>query len=305
MNHRYHDLNSHLRALFGCRVQKIAIDAGMSCPNRDGTLSKQGCIFCNAAGSGTGAYQRGLSVTEQIEKSKAALSRRYKAEKFIAYFQSFTNTYAPVEKLRQLYAEALAIDGIVGISIGTRPDCINEAVLNLLQGYAGQYLVWVEYGLQSAHDETLARINRGHDVNAFTEAVKKTRNRGIHICAHVIVGLPGESKAQMLETARFLADSGIDGVKLHLLYVVKGTPLEEMYRQGRYQCLSRQEYVDTVCEFLARLPENMVIQRLTGDPHPQELAAPQWCLKKAETLALIRKTLEDRQLRQGSRLAAA
>ena len=299
MNHRYHDLNSHFRALFGCRVQKIAIDAGLTCPNRDGTLSEQGCIFCNAAGSGTGAFRQGLSITDQIQKSKAVLSRRYKARKFIAYFQSFTNTYAPVEHLRQLYDEALANEGVVGLSIGTRPDCIKEAVLRLLEEYAKNYLVWIEYGLQSAHDETLALINRGHDVKAFETAVKKTRNRGIRICAHVILGLPRESRSQMLKTASFLADLGIDGIKLHLLYVVRGTPLEKLYLEGKYQCLSQQEYVDTVCDFLARLPENVVIQRLTGDPHPNELVAPQWSLKKTETLALIHQALDDRNFKQG------
>lgn len=300
MIQRYYDLNSYLRSIFGCRVQKISIDAGMSCPNRDGTLSSEGCIFCNALGSGTGAHQKGMSVSEQINKSKEILSRRYKAKKFIAYFQSYTNTYAPVDRLCRLYEEALCIEDIVGLSVGTRPDCINEDILSLLQSYTRKYLVWIEYGLQSAHDETLALINRGHDVNAFEQAVKATRNRGLRICAHVILGLPRETKPQILETARYLADLGVDGVKLHLLYVVKGTPLEQLYLNGGYQCLSQNEYVDIACDFLALLPENVVIQRLTGDPHPIELAAPEWSLKKAETLSLIRRRLEERDLRQGS-----
>ena len=299
MIQRYYDLNTYLRSIFGCRVQKISIDAGMSCPNRDGTLSSEGCIFCNALGSGTGAHQKGISVSEQIHKSKEILSRRYKAKKFIAYFQSYTNTYAPVDKLCRLYEEALCIEDIVGLSVGTRPDCINDDILSLLQDYTRKYLVWIEYGLQSAHDETLALINRGHDVDSFGRAVEATKNRGIQICAHVILGLPGESKTQMLETGRYLADLGIDGIKLHLLYVVKNTPLETMYFNGAYECLTQTEYVDIVCEFLALLPKNVVVQRLTGDPHPNELIAPEWSLKKTETLGLIRQVLEDRDIRQG------
>ncbi len=299
MKQRYYDLNTYLRGIFGCRVQKISIDAGMACPNRDGTLSTRGCIFCNALGSGTGAYQKGLSITRQIEKSRQVLAKRYKAKKFIAYFQSFTNTYAPLHRLRELYGEALAQDGIVGLSVGTRPDCIDEEVLGLLEGYTPDYLVWIEYGLQSAHDETLEFINRGHDVKAFEEAVKATRNRGISICAHVILGLPNETKEQMLETAEYLADLGIDGIKIHLLYVIKGTRLAELYSKGACRCLSQDEYTDIVCDFLARLPENVVIQRLTGDPAPSELAAPEWCLDKTGTLEKIRRTLEQRDLRQG------
>ncbi len=301
MSKRYYDLNTYLRGIFGCRVQKISIDSGLSCPNRDGTLSTKGCIFCNAMGSGTGAHQRGIPITEQIERSKKVLARRYKAKKFIAYFQSFTNTYAPVDKLRRLYGQALAIEDIVGLSIGTRPDCIDEAVLSLIESYTKSYLIWVEYGLQSAHDKTLALINRGHDVKTFEKAVKKTRNRGIPVCAHVILGLPGETKAEMLETAKFLANLGIDGIKLHLLYVVKGTPLEKLYLNGGCQYLTQTEYVDIVCDFLACLPPTVVIQRLTGDPHPNELVAPQWSLEKTKTLSLIQRTLEARNIQQGCR----
>lgn len=305
MIQRYYDLSTYLRQRFGCRVQKISIDAGLSCPNRDGTLSKDGCIFCNAHGSGTGAHQKGISITRQLLNSRQTLARRYKAKKFIAYFQSFTNTYAPVENLRRLYDEALAVDDIIGLSIGTRPDCVDNAILSLLEEYTRNYMVWIEYGLQSANDETLALINRGHDVKTFEQAVAATRNRGINICAHVILGLPNETRKKMLATASYLADSGIDGIKLHLLYVVKGTALERLYLNGDYQCLSQPEYVDIVCDFLARLPENMVIQRLTGDPHPNELVAPAWSLQKAETLNLIRQTLADRDLRQGCRYKKA
>ena len=299
MHKRYNDLNSYLRRIFGCRVQKITIDAGLTCPNRDGTISTGGCIYCNTRGSGTGAYARGLSITEQLTQGKETLSKRYKAKKFIAYFQSFSNTYASVNTLKGLYEQALAVDDVVGISIGTRPDCVNDEILNLLQGYARHCLVWIEYGLQSAKDETLVFINRGHDVRCFKEAVYATQSRGINICAHVILGLPNESKADMLHTAKILADLKIDGVKLHLLYVVKGTRLEKLYRQGKYSCLKQQAYIDLVCDFLERIPPDTVIQRLTGDPHPNELVAPQWALKKSETLANIRQTLEKRDSWQG------
>lgn len=299
MPRRYNDLSTYLREHFGCRVQKITVDAGLSCPNRDGTIATGGCIYCNTRGSGTGAHARGLSITAQLQQGKLALARRYNARKFIAYFQSFSNTYGPLVQLQALYKEALAVKDIVGLSIGTRPDCVSPAVLDLLQSYAASRLIWLEYGLQSAHDATLTFINRGHDRNAFCRAVEMTRNRGVNICAHVILGLPGEQREHMLATADLLADLDIDGVKLHLLYVIEGTRLEEYYRSGQYRCLQQQQYVDLVCDFLERLPQRMVIQRLTGDPHPQELVAPQWSLRKNETLNRIRATLEKRSTWQG------
>ena len=298
-NKRYNDLNTYLRNIFGYRVQKITVDAGLTCPNRDGTISHGGCIYCNVRGSGTGAYAKGLSVTRQLTDGKKSLSKRYKAKKFIAYFQSFSNTYAPLQHLQRLYDEALNVDDIVGLSIGTRPDCVDEAILDLLQQYARRYLIWIEYGLQSARDATLEFINRGHDVQCFKDAVEKTKNRGIKICAHVILGLPHETRQDMLHTAATIAGLGIDGVKLHLLYVVKGTPLETLYRKGEFKCLEQPAYVDLVCDFLERIPAEMVIQRLTGDPHRQELVAPAWALKKSETLNLIGQTLENRDSWQG------
>ena len=300
MRKRYNDLNTYLRSIFGCRVQKISIDAGLSCPNRDGTISTGGCIYCNARGSGTGAHAEGFTITEQLLKGKKYLSKRYKAKKFIAYFQSFSNTYATPRHLKSIYEEALAVDDIVGLSIGTRPDCVDETILSLLQSYGKDYLVWIEYGLQSAFDSTLASINRGHDFQCFKKAVAVThKKKEIKICAHVILGLPDENKTMMLETAKIISQMGIDGIKLHLLYVIKGTKLETLYRKGKYRCLEQQEYVDLVCVFLELIPDEMVIQRLTGDPHPEELVAPGWSLKKRETLALIAGTLEKRDSWQG------
>ena len=298
-NKRYNDLNTYLRNIFGCRVQKITVDAGLTCPNRDGTLSHDGCIYCNSRGSGTGAHAKGLSITRQLIDGKNSLSRRYKARKFIAYFQSFSNTYAPLRDLQRFYDEALSVDDIVGLSIGTRPDCVDEAVLDLLQDYAKRHLIWIEYGLQSARDATLAYINRGHDVQCFKDAVIKTQGRGIRICAHVILGLPHETRDDMLHTAAMISRLGIDGVKLHLLYVIKGTRLEGLYLQGEFKCLEQETYVNLVCDFLERIPAEMVIQRLTGDPHYRELLAPEWSLNKSDTLNLIQRTLEKRDSWQG------
>jgi radical SAM protein (TIGR01212 family) len=301
LENRYYDLNTYLRNIFGCRVQKISLDAGLSCPNRDGQIDTGGCIYCNQRGSGTGAFQKGLSITEQLIAGKEFLRQRYKARKFIAYFQSFSNTYGPYERLKSLYEEALAVEDIVGLSIGTRPDCIDESILSLLEGYAKDSLVWIEYGLQSAHDRTLELINRGHDVNTYKRAVEATKNRGLKICAHVILGLPNEDRDDMRATAKAVAAMGIDGIKIHLLYVVKGTRMEKLYLEGSYRCLEQGEYANLVCDFLELLPPSMVIQRLTGDPRPDELVAPEWSLEKHKTLLRIKEILAERDSWQGKR----
>jgi radical SAM protein (TIGR01212 family) len=299
MENRYNDLNTYFRDRYGCRVQKITVDAGLTCPNRDGTLSSEGCIFCNARGSGTNAHAQGLTVSEQLAQGKTNLSRRYKAKKFIAYFQSFTNTYAPIPQLRALWEEAFSIPDVVGISVGTRPDCANDEVLDLLKDFSRRGLVWIELGLQSIHNATLQGINRGHDFECFERAVEAARKRDLNICSHVILGLPGENREDMLETARILGQMDIQGIKIHLLYVVKGTQLAKMYQKGTYKCLEQQEYVELVCRFLELLPRQIVIQRLTGDPHPQELIAPAWSLRKSETLSLIKNRLEAEKSWQG------
>jgi uncharacterized protein len=301
----YRDLNRYFRERFGQRVHKLTVDAGLTCPNRDGTLSTAGCIYCNARGSGTGAFNRGLSIREQLEQSKIAVARRFKAHKFIAYFQSFSNTNGPVGKLARLYEEALAVNDVVGLAIGTRPDCVGDDVLDLLADYGKHYLVWLEYGLQSACDRTLQRINRGHDTACFSDTLRRTRQRGLPVCAHVILGLPGETRRDMLATARFLAERQIDGVKLHLLYVIRDTPLEKRYRQGRVHCLQQEEYAALVCDFIERLPPETVIQRVTGDPHPDELVAPGWALRKRETLERIQHIFRQRGSRQGDRFRSA
>ena len=299
---RYHDLNSYLREIFGERVQKISLDAGFNCPNRDGTISSKGCIFCDSRGSGTGAMiNRGLSINEQIVEGRRFAEKRYKARKFIAYFQSFTNTYAPLSGLKELYDQALNHPGMVGLSVATRPDCVNEEILGLLSSYCKDYLIWIEYGLQSAHDITLNKINRGHDVACFEKSVQMANDYGLNICAHIILGLPGETRQMMLETALFLAGLPVKGIKIHLLYIVKGTPLATLYEEGSYGCLERDEYVDLVVDFLEVLPPDMIIHRLTGDPISSELVAPLWAMEKTENLKRIRGRLKERDTWQGKK----
>ncbi|MBT3175661.1 MAG: TIGR01212 family radical SAM protein [Desulfobacula sp.] len=296
---RYSDYNTYLRQLFGQRVQKISIDAGLSCPNRDGSLSYEGCIYCNLKGSGSGMFARGVSIKEQIEKGKIGMIKKYKAKKFLAYFQSYTNTYTSYDHMRQMFNEVFSCEDVVGMAIGTRPDCIDEQKLDLIASYAKSYLVWLEYGLQSAHDITLKKINRGHGVKDFLKAVKLTSKRGINICAHVILGLPGEDREMMLKTAKILADSRINGVKIHLLYVIKDTFLDRMWKNGDYFPMEQKEYVDMVCDFLELLPKRIIIQRITGDPHSDELRAPMWAGRYRETFNMIQTTLENRDTFQG------
>ena len=294
----YTQLNTYLRSRFGCRVQKITIDAGFTCPNRDGKISTGGCIFCNARGSGTGKFNE-MSITEQLELGKQRLYRRYKAKKFLAYFQAHTNTYAPLNQLKVVYEEALAVPDIIGLCIGTRPDCISDDTLDLLQSYAKKYLIWIEYGLQSIHDKTLEDINRGHNAQAIIDAITATQNRDILTCVHLILGLPFETRNHIIETANAVANLSVDAVKIHLLYVVKSTQMAQMYYQGQYQCLYPKQYADWVCDVLERLPKKTIIQRLTSDPHPQELIAPTWALNKRAILSLIHQRLESRKTYQG------
>jgi radical SAM protein (TIGR01212 family) len=296
---RYNDFNQYLRDRFGCRVQKITIDAGFSCPNRDGTLSFGGCIYCDGKGSGTGAARRNESITKQVQEGKARLAARYKAKKFIAYFQAFTNTYASCDILRSRYGEALADSEVVGLAIGTRPDCIDEERLNLIEEYAASHMVWMEYGLQSIHNRTLEKINRGHTFEDFVRAVRMTQGRNILVCTHVILGLPGESRQDVVDTARALADLGIDGIKIHSLYILRKTPLARLFEAGYCTPLDQETYVAWTVAFLEHLSPTIVVQRLTGDPDPSALVAPKWTLNKHKTLALIKETLKTGNTWQG------
>ncbi|MCF8062170.1 MAG: TIGR01212 family radical SAM protein [Deltaproteobacteria bacterium] len=300
---RYRDFNGYLRELFGERVQKVSLDAGLGCPNRDGTISSEGCVYCDPLGSGSGALSRdGVPIEVQIRQGIRAASRRYGARRFIAYFQSFSNTYAPVPVLARLYDRALAEPGVVGLAVGTRPDCVDAGILDLLASYRKRVLVWVEYGLQSAHDATLEVIRRGHDAACFERAVRLTADRGLNVCAHIILGLPGESQGMMMETARYVARLPVHGLKIHGLYVIEETALSRWFRAGGFRCLDRGTYVDLVVDVLERIPEDVVIQRLTGDPpHGLTLVAPDWARDKRKTLERIRERLHERGTWQGKR----
>lgn len=298
---RYNTFSEELKRVFGCRVQRLSVDAGFTCPNRDGSVGVDGCIFCGGTGSGSFGILQGAGVARQLEHAKEVMVRKYKAALFIAYFQSFSNTYAPVEQLRRLYDEALAVPDVVGLIVGTRPDCLPDAVLDLLAWYARRCYFWLELGLQSPLDRTLARIGRGHDLASFSNAVAGCRARGIRVCAHIILGLPGESREEMLSGAEFLNQAGVAGVKIHLLHVMQGTELAVQYLQKRIRVLDRDEYVGLVCDFLERLDPGIVVQRLTGDGNRADLVAPLWSLQKFEVLNCIDGELERRGSRQGSK----
>ena len=296
---RYYDFKSFLWNRFGCNVYKLQIDAGFTCPNRDGSLGTGGCSYCD--GRGSSLRQKGPlpSVSEQIETGKTHYRRLRRAAKFIAYFQTFTNTYAPVAKLKALYDEALSQEDVIGISVGTRPDCIDEGVIGLFEDYARKHHVWIEYGLQSVNDATLRRINRGHDAETFRRAVLRTAGRGIHVCTHIIAGLPGESREQVLETARVVASLPIQGIKIHMLLALDGTVIGDLYRAGQIRMMEKEEYVSTVCDVLEALPPGMVIQRLTADGYRDIFLAPEWGRKKLDVLNAIDCELERRDSYQG------
>jgi uncharacterized protein len=294
----YKTLNTILRERFGVRVQKITLDAGLTCPHRD-SLKRGGCIYCNAQGSGTGALGRGIGIKEQIAEQMQAMKRRYKAQAFIAYFQSFSNTHAPIDELKSIFDIILPYPEIKGIAIGTRPDCIDEDKLRLIESYTPERLIWMEYGLQSGNDKTLLRINRGHDVRTFIDAVTLTSHFNLRQCAHVIIGLPGEGMDDYLSTARLISSLPITDIKLHLLYVIKGTPLEAMYNRGEYTPMSQKEYTQAVVQFIAHLREDIVIQRITGDPHADELVEPKWALEKGKVRQAIHQELARSGITQG------
>ncbi|MBR6172825.1 MAG: TIGR01212 family radical SAM protein [Eubacterium sp.] len=283
-------LNDYLRETFGCKVYKIALNAGFTCPNRDGTLGTGGCIFCSAGGSGEFAEDASQSITEQIEAGKARVARKIKDGKYIAYFQAYTNTYGPMERLRSLYMEAVQHPDVVALSVATRPDCLSEEVLDLLEEINQIKPVWVELGLQTIHPKTAFYIRRGYDLPVYDRAVRELRSRGIEVITHVILGLPGETVPEMLETVRYVCDSGATGIKLQLLHVLSGTDLEKEYLDGRVQILSEDEYLDILEQSLRVIPEQMVIHRLTGDGDKRLLIAPLWSGDKKHVWNRIQKT---------------
>ena len=299
---RYNPFSAELKRVFGCRVHRISVDAGFTCPNRDGTVGSGGCIYCGGDGSGSFGIARGLSITGQLEDGKEVMARKYKAARFMAYFQPYSNTYAPVEALRTLYDEALAVPDVVGLIVGTRPDCLPADVLDLLVAYHRRTYFWLELGIQSFHDRTLSLIRRGHDAAASITAIQSARSLGLRVCTHVILGLPGESRDDMLATAGLLNDLGVNGVKLHLCHVMAGTELANLYGRGELRLLDRDEYVELVCDFLERLDPSIFIHRLTGDGGRDHLVAPQWSMAKFEVLNAIDREMERRDSMQGKRI---
>jgi radical SAM protein (TIGR01212 family) len=299
---RYTTFSEQLKKLFGCKVQRISVDAGFTCPNRDGSIDSDGCIFCGGHGSGSHGILRNLSVAEQIEDGKEIMRRKYRATKFIAYFQAYSNTYAPVARLRELFTEALGVPDVVGIIVATRPDCLPDDVLDYLQELSGQTYLWLELGVQSMYDRSLQLINRCHDHRCSVDAIKRARSRGLQVCAHIILGLPGETVPEMLAMADELNRLGVDGVKLHLLHIMKGTKLAEMYGRGEVAVMGRDDYAGLVCAFLERLNPDILIHRLTGDGGHDNLIAPLWSLKKFEILNLIDAEMERRGTGQGAKL---
>lgn len=296
----YNQFSAYLKQKFGVKVYKITLDAGFSCPNRDGTISSGGCIFCDEGGSFSQAHSNLLSIEEQVETGIKTLSERFKAEKFMSYFQAYSNTYKPVGELEKIYNSALKNDKIVGLSIGTRPDCVDDEKLNLIAGYKDDYYTWIEYGLQSIHDKTLRRINRGHDFDCFKRAYDKTKERGINVCVHVIFGL-WETREEILQTARKLAELKVDGVKIHMLCALENTKLAKIYEEKAIDFMSEREYIETVCDFLEYLPSETTIHRLAGNGLKKNLIAPRWLGKKLDCLNQIDRELLTRGTFQGFR----
>lgn len=296
---RYYSLNYFLREKFGEKVFKISLDAGFSCPNRDGSISHGGCIFCSERGSGDFAGNRRFSISKQFEEVKKVMDKKWKSGKYIAYFQAYTNTYGSVSTLRKKYEEAMQQEDVVAIAIATRPDCLGEDVLDLLEELSKKTYLWVELGLQTVNDETAKIINRGYSLKTFEEGLSKLRRRGIDVVVHTIFGLPGETKTDMISTIKYIAEKDISGVKFHLLHLIKDTPLESLYEAGKLDFLEEKEYVDLICTCISILPQNIVVHRLTGDAPRELLIGPLWSLKKWETLNAIDKALKEKDIYQG------
>ena len=292
-------LNQYLRERFGQKVYKLALDGGFTCPNRDGTLGTKGCIFCSAGGSGDFAEDRNLSITQQIENGKRRVVAKMPknkesnidTNKYIAYFQAFTNTYGPVERLRALYTEAINHPDIVAVSIGTRPDCLPDEVLDLLDELNHIKPIWIELGLQTIHEKTANYIRRGYPLSVYDKAVQDLLSRNIEVITHVILGLPGESKEDMLETVKYVGESGVQGIKLQLLHVLKDTDLAKDYEQGLFECMTREEYINLVSDCLDILPDDIIIHRLTGDGPKRTLIAPEWSKDKKKVLNALNHKL--------------
>lgn len=289
----YLSFNKYLKDKFGQKVYKISLDGGFTCPNRDGKIDTRGCIFCSKGGNGDFAQNRNLSITEQIESGKKIVEKKIKSGKYIAYFQAFTNTYAPVEILRAKYSEAINHHDIVALSIATRPDCLGDDVIELLDEMNKIKPVFVELGLQTIHSDSAKYIRRGYSLEVYNEAVKKLKNIGVNIVVHIILGLPNESEEDMLESVKYVCQSQIDGIKLQLLHVIAGTDLAKDYEKGLFKTLEFDEYVELIAKCVAIMPKNIVIHRLTGDGAKKDLIAPLWSADKKRVLNAINKALRE------------
>ena len=298
----YHSLDYELKSMFGEKVYKAALNGGFTCPNRDGKLDTRGCIFCSAGGSGDFAAPATLSITDQINTAIEGISRKTNADKFIAYFQAFTNTYGPMEKMRSLFTEAVTHPKTAILSVATRPDCLSDDVLKLLSELNQIKPVWVELGLQTIHEETARWMRRGYELSVFDQAVKRLRDHGITVIVHVILGLKNETREMILETVRYLNKMDIQGVKLQLLHVIQGTDLANEYRSGELSVFTMEEYVDLVIDCLEHLSPEIVVHRLTGDGPSELLMAPGWSTRKREVLNLIHHEMKERDSYQGKQL---
>ena len=296
---RYHSLDYEFKTTFGTKVIKLSLDGGFTCPNRDGTVGSRGCIFCSEEGSGEFAANRALSISKQIEQQKEFLSRKWPNGKYIAYFQNFTNTYSSALDLRRKYEEAISKEDVVGLAIATRADCLPEEVLDLLEELNKKTFIWVELGLQTIHETTAKFIRRGYSLNVYNSVVEELKKRNIKVVTHLIFGLPGESKKDILESVKYLVDTETWGVKLHLLYIQKDTDLYEYYKSSPFHILSQEEYISLVCDSLEMLPPDMVIHRLTGDGKKGLLLEPRWSLNKLKVLSGIDMELKRRGSYQG------
>ncbi len=288
----YTNLNEHYKARFGCKVYKLSIDGGFSCPNRDGTLGYGGCIFCSGEGSGEFAEKSCNSVKLQLEAAKKRVESKNKGGKYIAYFQSFTNTYGPVTVLEQLYRQALEPEDIVGLAIGTRPDCLEDPVIALLSKLNREKPVYVELGLQTVHERSVAYIRRGYENEVYFDAVKRLKAENIQVVTHIILGLPGETAQMAAETTRQAVAAGTDGIKFHLLHVLRGTELEKEYLAGKFCCLSLEEYGAYLKLCLMQVPSSVVVHRITGDGAKKDLVAPLWSSDKKRVLNYLHQILE-------------
>lgn len=298
-NKRYHTWNYYLRNTFGEKVFKVSINAGFTCPNIDGTITSGGCTYCSKEGSGDFAGNPKDNLIKQFYDIKEMMHKKWQNAKYIGYFQAYTNTYAPLEVLKEKYETILELDDVIGLSISTRPDCLEDDVVEYLGQLNKRTNLWVELGLQTIHDSTSKIINRGHDYNTFLAGLEKLKSKNIKTVVHIINGLPGEDYEMMMETARAVAKMDVDGIKIHLLHVIKGTPMEKMLEKGMMKLMTQDEYVNLVCDQLEILPENMIVHRLTGDGKRDELVGPLWSLKKWEVLNQIDDTLKARNSYQG------